>query len=136
MKVREPEVLPFRPVGSAVAGLLLVVLAGCSWFRDFDFERGARMTGGNPAVGLAKIKHYDCHGCHSIPGVAGESITAPALVHWSRRQTIAGKYPNTAENLTRWIQHPQQLKPGTSMPDMGTSEQDSRDIAAYLYSVR
>ena len=34
------------------------------------------------------------------------------------------------------IQHPPQIEPKTAMPEMGVSEQDSRDIAAYLYMLR
>ncbi len=40
--------------------------------------------------------------------------------------------PNTPENLVRWIQQPEQIRPGTAMPNLGISEDDARDIAAYL----
>jgi cytochrome c1 len=36
----------------------------------------------------------------------------------------------------RWIQHPLQVRPDTPMPEMGVTEADSRDIAAYLYTLR
>jgi len=36
----------------------------------------------------------------------------------------------------RWIQHPHQIEPHTVMPEMNVTEQDSRDIAAYLYTLR
>ena len=58
------------------------------------------------------------------------------VMHWSRRVYIAGELPNTPENLTRWLQHPPQVEPKTAMPDMGVTDQDSRDIAAYLYSLK
>jgi cytochrome c1 len=35
----------------------------------------------------------------------------------------------------QWIQHPHQVEPHTAMPEMGVTEQDSRDIAAYLYTL-
>jgi len=34
--------------------------------------------------------------------------------------------------LVLWVRHPKQVKPLTAMPDMGVSEADARDIAAYL----
>jgi cytochrome c1 len=34
--------------------------------------------------------------------------------------------------MVRWLQAPQKLKPGSAMPDLGLSERDARDIAAYL----
>jgi cytochrome c2 len=38
--------------------------------------------------------------------------------------------------MIRWIQHPQRLAPGSAMPDLGVSETDARDMAAYLYALR
>jgi cytochrome c len=38
--------------------------------------------------------------------------------------------------MMRWIQHPQALSPGTAMPELGVNDQQARDIAAYLYSLR
>ena len=43
---------------------------------------------------------------------------------------------NTPANLVRWIREPQAVVPGNAMPDMGVSEADARDIAAYLYTLR
>ena len=94
-------------------------------------------TGGDPQAGKRKIRNYGCHSCHTIPGVTGaDALVGPPLIHWSRRVYIAGELPNTPENLMRWIQHPPQIEPKTAMPDMGVPEQDSRDIAAYLYTLR
>jgi len=53
----------------------------------------------------------------------------------SLRPTIAGEsIQNTPENLTRWIQDPPSLKPGTRMPNLGLTQQEARDLAAFLYS--
>jgi cytochrome c2 len=43
--------------------------------------------------------------------------------------------PNTPENLMRWIRRPSDVVPGTAMPVLGLSEQDAKDIAAFLYSL-
>jgi hypothetical protein len=32
-------------------------LTACNWFRDFDFARGARVTGGDPEAGRKKAIH-------------------------------------------------------------------------------
>jgi cytochrome c len=32
------------------------------------------------------------------------------------------------------LRNPQSIEPGTIMPDLGLSESEARDIAAYLYS--
>jgi cytochrome c1 len=36
--------------------------------------------------------------------------------------------------MVLWIQHPHQVEPKTVMPEMGLTDQESRDIAAYLYT--
>jgi cytochrome c1 len=96
-----------------------------------------RMTRGDPNAGKLKIRNYGCYSCHTIPGVTGaDAVVGPPLTHWAKRVYIAGEVPNTPENLQHWIQHPTQIEPKTAMPDMGVTEQDSRDISAYLYMIR
>jgi cytochrome c1 len=53
-----------------------------------------------------------------------------------RRSYIAGRLTNTPGNLMKWIQHPQHVDPPNAMPEMGVSEGDSRDIAAFLYTLK
>jgi cytochrome c1 len=38
--------------------------------------------------------------------------------------------------MMKWIRTPQDVQPGTAMPNMGVSEKDARDIAAFLYTLR
>ncbi len=84
--------------------------------------------------GRRLIVSYGCGSCHSIPGVAGANGKAgPPLDHFYKQMYIAGRLSNTPENLIRWIRNPQQVIPGNAMPNMGVSEEDARDIAAYLY---
>jgi cytochrome c len=120
----------------AVAAAALLAGVACDPARPNYMDQVKRMTGGDPETGRVKIRNYGCHACHMIPGVSGaQSWVGPPLIHWSRRVYIAGELPNTPANLTRWIQHPTQVEAKTAMPDMGVTEQDSRDIAAYLYSL-
>jgi cytochrome c1 len=58
------------------------------------------------------------------------------LANLSRRTILAGQLPNNPDNLMLWIEHPQRVRPGNDMPELGVSESDARDIAAYLYSLR
>jgi cytochrome c2 len=120
----------------SLLGFLLLSLAGCDLNRP-DYRRLAKtMTGGDPLAGRDKIQMYGCPACHTIPGIPqAKALVGPPLIHWARRAYIAGELPNTPDNLMRWIQHPPQVEPKTAMPDMGVTEKDSRDIAAYLYSI-
>ena len=93
------------------------------------------MTGGDPERGRAKIREYGCHACHTIPGVPGATgkVAAP-LTGIAGRMYLAGLLANNPENMILWIRNPPSIDPGTAMPNMGVSEQDARDIAAYPVS--
>jgi cytochrome c2 len=124
--------------GVFLAVALVALLCGCDDIRQRkDFQAAANLTGGNPEAGRDRIEQYGCRACHTIPGIPGaKAMVGPPLIHWSKRVYIAGELPNTPENLMRWLQHPPQIEPKTAMPDMGITEKDSRDIAAYLYSLK
>ena len=47
---------------------------------------------------------------------------------------VAGKLANKPENIEKWIRDPQQVSPGTAMPDLNVGDRDARDITAFLYS--
>jgi cytochrome c len=95
------------------------------------------MTGGTPARGKAAIRRYGCAACHSIPGIAGATgQVGPPLDGIANREHLAGRLSNTPENLIRWIRDPRGVQPGTAMPDLGVTEQDGKNIAAYLYTLR
>ena len=125
------ERMAIRGIGLALA---LVLICGC----EGDIERtAAAMTGGTPARGKEIIRRYGCEACHSIPGVAGaRGQVGPPLDGIASRTYLAGRLPNTPDNLMRWIRDPQSIAPGTAMPEMGVTERDGRDIAAYLYTLR
>jgi len=55
------------------------------------------------------------------------------LADFGKRSYIAGRIPNNQQALTRWLIDPPAMKPGTLMPALGLSEDDARNIAAYLY---
>jgi cytochrome c len=38
--------------------------------------------------------------------------------------------------MALWIQNPQKVLPGNAMPQMGVTSRDSRDITAFLYTLK
>ncbi|AEC19469.1 putative cytochrome c [Pusillimonas sp. T7-7] len=79
------------------------------------------------------IAEYGCVACHTVPGVKGPAtMVGPPLEKLALRGYIGGVLPNTADNLVRWLLDPPAIDPKTAMPDMGLSNEDARDIAAYL----
>ena len=83
------------------------------------------------------MRQYGCPACHVIPRVPGAvGQVGPSLAGLGRRSYVAGMLPNTPDDLVSWIMHPQHLKPGTAMPEMGVTEEDARRIEIFLESVR
>jgi cytochrome c2 len=92
---------------------------------------------GNPAHGAALIRQVGCGSCHIIPGIKGaRGLAGPPLDHMSRRIFIAGMLRNTPENMRHWIMHPQAVIHGNAMPEMGLSQTQATDIAAYLATLK
>ncbi len=107
---------------------LVAALAGCGGVAAIA------VPGGHPDRAPALVHAYGCGSCHTIPGIDGANAhVGPSLAGIGERQNIAGRLPNTPDNLVRWISRPQQVDPGNLMPDLGVPDSAARDIAAYLY---
>jgi cytochrome c len=132
--VRYHFALPALPRSRALytAGLCLALLGGCG-----KQEAPRPVGGGDPSRGQRLMAQYQCTACHAIPEVPGAVGNAgPPLDKFGRRSYIAGGIPNTAANLTRWLDNPQAVKPGTAMPDLGVSPAEASDMAAYLLTLK
>jgi mono/diheme cytochrome c family protein len=96
-------------------------------------ETLAATTAGDPKAGKRALYQYLCATCHQIPGIVGASKhVGPPLEGMADRKYIAGVLPNTQENMVRWLRNPQRIDPLSAMPDLGVTEKDARDMAAYL----
>jgi cytochrome c1 len=95
------------------------------------------VPGGGAERGKQQIVAYGCGSCHVIPGIRqANGLVGPPLTQFAHRAYIGGQVPNTADYLVRWIGVPQAIEPGTAMPNLGVSDGQARDIAAYLYTLR
>ena len=113
---------------------LFASLSGCD---QTEAPAGQRVVAGNVEAGRVVIAQVKCGVCHSIPGVTGaKGIVGPPLEEFGRRQFIAGFLPNQPSLLARWVREAPSLVPETGMPDMPLSEEQARDVAAYLYTLR
>ncbi len=108
---------------------------------------------GAPQEGTPERQGYDvfmshaCVACHRIAGTSAPGLIGPDLTKIGARWAIgAGTLPNTPDNITRWIMNPQAIKPGAMMPGAnvpgggipatGLTEEQARQIAAYLSSLK
>jgi cytochrome c2 len=106
-----------------IALLVLAPLAACA-------------SDGGPHAEAKAIIAAHCGMCHKVPGVASaHGRVGPPLDGFARRQVIAGQFPNSRDNLLRWITHPQQMKHGTVMPETGLTADQASKVADYLYTL-
>jgi mono/diheme cytochrome c family protein len=86
--------------------------------------------------GKQALYQYACTGCHTIPGLTSASPNVgPPLGAMASRTQIAGGLSNTQANMVRWLRGPEEFKPHTAMPNLGITQEDAADMAAYLASL-
>lgn len=97
----------------------------------------APVHAGDVRRGARALFQYACNACHTIPGITSSSPNVgPPLTGIGGRSLIAGKLANTPDNMVRWLRQTHEVDPLTAMPEMDVTEQDARDIAAYLATLR
>lgn len=93
---------------------------------DADRDRGRRA-----------LRQYACPTCHAIPGIVGpDAPVGPPLDGIATRAFIAGVLENEPGALVRWLRQPHEIAPRSAMPNLGVTEKDARDMAAYLATLR
>jgi cytochrome c2 len=118
---------------------VVAVLVGITW--DYARTRtqvrahAAAITGGDPSRGEALFIQYGCGSCHAVQNVrTATGAVGPPLDGIPARVILAGHLANNPANMEHWIRDPQQVSPGTAMPDLQVSKGDARDITAFLYT--
>jgi cytochrome c len=108
--------------------------AGCS---ARDEALAESITAGNAARGRQAFHRLGCGSCHEIDGDrTTQGHAGPRLEEFALQSYLPGGLANEPAALVRWIRDPRDVAPGTAMPDLGVAEQDARDLAAYLYTLR
>jgi cytochrome c oxidase subunit 2 len=109
-------------------------------------EAGAPSGGLQPRIDPKSIGNVElgrefwilrgCSGCHLAPGIPGGGQIGPNQAHFADRPTIAGGVlPNRPESVERWLKDPPAVKPGTLMPNLSLTEDQIKDLTAFLYSL-
>ena len=122
-------------IASPLLCAILAILTGCTGGqapRSYSIA-----TRGDARHGKQLIEASGCGACHMIPGIhEARGLVGPPLLLFGRRTMIAGHLPNSPGNLALWIQHPKSVDAGTAMPDLGLTNDQAQDVAAYLYTLR
>jgi len=97
-----------------------------------------------PAVDDPKVKEgrelfltLSCVSCHRVDGTTAAGTYAPDLTHLKSRETLAsGIVPNSREELRRWVNDPQKVKPGALMPAFNLSDRELDLVIDYLETLK
>ncbi|HXE16082.1 MAG TPA: cytochrome c [Stellaceae bacterium] len=106
-----------------VVATILIGVAGHA--AAADAGRGARL-----------FTRDGCGACHALRALGAHGLVGPPLDNMGARTVIAGLLPNNPENMERWLREPQSIVPGDAMPNVGLSQRDAADIAAYLEELK
>lgn len=126
------------PISLAFIGLLGVVASG-HIFRAIGTAPTfslVHQSAGDVDAGRAAFNGYGCTACHTDkPLSVRRGEVGPSLERFANRVTIAGKLANTPQNLEYFIQHPQEVLPGSAMPNLNVTDTDALNMVAYLYTL-
>ena len=101
---------------------------------------GGGSVDGDANAGRMLFSSKGCIACHVAPGVPGATGTiGPSLAGIgdpAKKPRLTDGGANTPEHIKAWIQNPQQLKPGTMMPNLGLSDKEASDLTALLLTLK
>lgn len=127
-EVKRASVLP-------LLGLLPAVAAALSACADTS-DPPRSIAGADPAAGLAAMRRHGCGACHAIPGLDWpRGVSGPALRGFADRPLLAGRFSNRPDVLVRFITDAPAMAPDTAMPSIPLTHEETRDMAAYLYTL-
>lgn len=127
--------------GAQHAGMRIIVIAQTEPDYEKWIQQHAQIAKPD-TVALAQngeklFMQKTCSNCHNISGTTANGDAGPDLSHLASRETLlTGLIENNKENLARWIQKPQEIKPGAKMPNFILDKQSVEQIVAYLSSLK
>lgn len=106
-------------------------------------ESAVKATKPEVEAGQKVFMSKGCVACHTISGVselapgARSRTSGPNLTHVGSRDFIAAHtLKNTPENIATWVKNPQAVKPGALMTNLGLNDQEAKDVATFLTSLK
>lgn len=123
----------------ALMGMRMVVQDTADFEAWVEHQRSDAVAMPTPQArsGQAVFGSNACVSCHTVRGSNAASQFGPDLTHFGSRLTLgAGLLENTPENIYRWLDSTQHVKPGNLMPEVQLSSQQIEQLVAYLSALR
>lgn len=121
----------------------LLAAAGCQQAApagkpaDAGAPAAAATIGGDAAAGRQLFVTKGCAACHKAPNIPeAQGVVGPDLRGVAGRPKIAALVDNTPQNMKRWLTDPPSIKAGTSMPNLGLTDDDATNITAFLETLK
>ncbi|WP_221567071.1 cytochrome c oxidase subunit II [Alkalihalobacillus sp. TS-13] len=109
-----------------------------SWIEGMKQPEQANLTDSEEkGQEIFKNQCLSCHGTQGLdPKVSGSP--APHLGDFASQKRIANVLPNNRENLKKWLNEPQKVKPGAKMPSFKKdfTDEEKDELIDYLMSLK
>jgi cytochrome c len=121
----------------AVVGTLIgaIGLIGCQSAPSRPPSKPVELSGA-AAEGKEVFLSKGCVACHRAPNLPdAQGTLGPNLAgigNPTAHPKIAAVVDNTPENMKRWLQEPQKVKPGSAMPSLGLTDAEAANLTAFL----
>ncbi|MES2841328.1 MAG: c-type cytochrome [Pseudomonadota bacterium] len=113
--------------------LACISLAAC----DGPPDRTPTLGDADAAKGRLLVTEKGCVACHTFPDVKWpRGGLGPSLHDFARQGLIAGRLPNQPGVLMQFVRNAPGLVPGTAMPAITMTDQEARDVTAYLLTLK
>ena len=100
-------------------------------------DRTPTLGDADAAKGRLLVTDKGCVACHTFPDVKWpRGGLGPSLHDFARQGLIAGRLPNQAGVLMQFVRNAPALVPGTAMPAISMTDQEARDVTAYLLTLQ
>ena len=121
----------------ACASRALVLACASLVACDGPPDRTPMLGDASAANGLRLVAVKGCVACHTFPDVKWpRGGLGPSLEDFGRQGLIAGRLPNQPGVLMQFVRDAPALVPGTAMPTIPMTDQEARDVTAYLLSLK
>lgn len=120
----------------SASGWLLLACAGLAAC-DGAPDRTPTLAQADIARGRQLVTDKGCVACHTVPDVKWpRGGLGPSLASFGRQGLIAGQLPNQPGVLMQFVRNAPSLVPGSAMPAIPMSDQEARDVTAYLLTLQ
>lgn len=118
--------------GAPALGLALL-LAAC----DGPPDRTPTLGDADVQRGRQLVVDKGCVACHAFPDVKWpRGGLGPSLQDFGRQGLIAGRLPQQPGVLMQFVRDAPAHSPGTAMPAIPMTDQEARDVTAYLLQLQ